>query len=118
VAEHLPIASLGEFVMTTIDLSPLYRSSIGFDRMGSLLDNALRSQKATVGFPPYDIEATGDDRYAITLAVAGFEESELEIQVEKGELRVRGKTCIAASPTAASSASSTLPTILKSTVLT
>ena len=77
--------------MTTIDLSPLYRSSIGFDRMGSLLDNALRSQKATVGFPPYDIEATGDDRYAITLAVAGFEESELEIQVEKGELRVRGK---------------------------
>ncbi len=77
--------------MTTIDLSPLYRSSIGFDRMGSLLDNALRSQKATVGFPPYDIEATGDDRYAITLAVAGFEESELEIQVEKGELRVRSK---------------------------
>ena len=77
--------------MTTIDLSPLYRSSIGFDRMGSLLDNALRSQKATVGFPPYDIEASGDDRYAITLAVAGFEESELEIQVEKGELRVGGK---------------------------
>jgi HSP20 family molecular chaperone IbpA len=134
VVAHLPIASLGEFVMTTIDLSPLYRSSIGFDRMGSLLDNALRSQKATVGFPPYDIEATGDDRYAITLAVAGFEESELDIQVEKGELRVRGKkaddseeksylarkspTCIAASPTAASSASSTLPTISKSAAQT
>lgn len=77
--------------MTTIDLSPLYRSSIGFDRMGSLLDSALRSQKSTVGFPPYDIEATGEDRYAITIAVAGFEESELDIQVEKGELRVRGK---------------------------
>ena len=77
--------------MTTIDLSPLYRSSIGFDRMGSLLDSALRSQKATVGFPPYDIEATGENRYAITLAVAGFEESELDIQVEKGVLRVRGK---------------------------
>ena len=77
--------------MTTIDLSPLYRSSIGFDRMGSLLDSALRSQKTTVGFPPYDIEATGEDRYAITIAVAGFEENELEIQVEKGELRVRGK---------------------------
>ena len=77
--------------MTTIDLSPLYRSSIGFDRMGSLLDNALRSQKAAVGYPPYDIEATGDNRYAITLAVAGFEESELDIQVEKGVLRVRGK---------------------------
>ena len=77
--------------MTTIDLSPLYRSSIGFDRMGSLLDSALRSQKAAVGFPPYDIEATGENRYAITLAVAGFDESELEIQVENGVLRVRGK---------------------------
>jgi molecular chaperone IbpA len=85
------IASLGELVMNTIDLTPLYRSSIGFDRMGSLLDNALRSQKAGVGFPPYDIEATGEDRYAITLAVAGFEETELDIQVEKGVLCVRGK---------------------------
>ncbi len=77
--------------MTTIDLSPLYRSTIGFDRMASLLDNAMRSEKAASGFPPYDIEATGEDRYAITLAVAGFEESELDIQVEKGVLRVRGK---------------------------
>ncbi len=77
--------------MTTIDLSPLYRSSIGFDRMASLLDNAMRSQKTAVGFPPYDIEANGDDRYAITLAVAGFEEKELDIQVENGVLRVRGK---------------------------
>ena len=77
--------------MTTIDLSPLYRSSIGFDRMASLLDSAMRSQKAGVGFPPYDIEATGENRYAISLAVAGFEESELDIQVENGVLRVRGK---------------------------
>ena len=77
--------------MTTIDLTPLYRSSIGFDRMGSLLDSALRSQKDSAGFPPYDIESTGEDRYAITLAVAGFEDSELDIQVEKGVLRVRGK---------------------------
>ena len=77
--------------MTTIDLSPLYRNSVGFDRMGTLLDNALRSQKAVAGFPPYDIEAAGDDRYAITLAVAGFEESELDIQVEKGVLCVHGK---------------------------
>ena len=77
--------------MNTIDLTPLYRNSVGFDRMASLLDNALRSQKAGVGFPPYDIESTGDDRYAITLAVAGFEESELDIQVENGVLRVSGK---------------------------
>jgi len=77
--------------LTTIDLSPLYRNSIGFDHMASLLDSALRSQKASVGFPPYDIESTGEDRYTITLAVAGFAESELDIQVENGVLLVRGK---------------------------
>ncbi|MEM7565286.1 MAG: Hsp20 family protein [Pseudomonadota bacterium] len=77
--------------MNTIDLTPLYRSSVGFDRMGSLLDSALRSQKAATGYPPYDIESTGENRYAITLAVAGFEESDLDIQVEKGVLMVRGK---------------------------
>ena len=77
--------------MNSIDLSPLYRNSVGYDRMASLLDNALRSQKAGVGFPPYDIETTGEDRYSITLAVAGFEESELELQVENGVLTVSGK---------------------------
>jgi molecular chaperone IbpA len=91
MAALISIASIGEFVMTTIDLTPLYRNSVGFDRMGSLIDSALRSQKESAGFPPYDIETTGEDRYAITLAVAGFEESELDIQVEKGVLRVRGK---------------------------
>ncbi len=77
--------------MTRIDLTPLYRSSIGFDRMGSLLDTALRSEKTSGGYPPYDIEVRGDDQYAITLAIAGFEQSELDIQVEKGVLTVRGK---------------------------
>ena len=77
--------------MTTIDLSPLYRSSIGFDRMGSLLDTALRADKSSLGYPPYDIETTGENRYAITLAVAGFDEAELDLQVEKGVLRVRGQ---------------------------
>ena len=77
--------------MTTIDLSPLYRSSVGFDRMGSLLDSALRSEKSAAGYPPYDIEVRAENQYAITLAVAGFEQDELDIQVEKGVLRVRGK---------------------------
>ncbi len=77
--------------MTTIDLTPLYRSSIGFDRFGSMLDSALRSEKNTAGYPPYDIESLGENEYAITLAAAGFEESELDIQVEKGVLSVRGK---------------------------
>jgi len=77
--------------MTRIDLTPLYRSSVGFDRMGALLDTALRSEKTTGGYPPYDIEVRGENQYGITLAVAGFEQSELDIQVEKGVLTVRGK---------------------------
>ncbi len=77
--------------MNTIDLTPLYRSSIGFDRFGSMLDTALRSEKSAAGYPPYDIESLGENEYAITLAVAGFDDSEIDIQVEKGVLSVRGK---------------------------
>lgn len=77
--------------MNTIDLTPLYRSSIGFDRFGSMLDTALRSEKTATGYPPYDIESLGENEYAITLAVAGFDDSEIDIQVEKGVLSVRGR---------------------------
>ena len=77
--------------MNTIDLTPLYRSSIGFDRLGALLDTALRAEQASAGYPPYNIEVVGDNRYGITLAVAGFDRDELDIQVEKGVLTVRGK---------------------------
>ncbi|MEM7765367.1 MAG: Hsp20 family protein [Pseudomonadota bacterium] len=77
--------------MKTIDLTPLYRNSVGFDRMAALLDNALRSETAGAGYPPYNIEVTGEDRYAVTLAVAGFMESELDVTVEKGVLTVRGR---------------------------
>lgn len=77
--------------MTTIDLTPLYRSSVGFDRLASLLDTAMRSDHPTAGYPPYDIEVLEEDCYAITLAVAGFERSELDIQVERGVLTVRGR---------------------------
>lgn len=76
--------------MATIDLTPLYRSSVGFDRLANLLDSAMRSDQST-GYPPYNIEVTGDDEYAITLAVAGFAESELDIQLEGGVLTVKGK---------------------------
>lgn len=78
--------------MTTLDLTPLYRSTIGFDRMASLLDSALRGEQSSGGgYPPYNIEVTGENQYGITLAVAGFEEAELDIQVENGVLSVRGK---------------------------
>ena len=78
--------------MQTIDLTPLYRSTIGFDRFGSLLNAALGAEKtASTGYPPYNIEVVGEDKYAITVAVAGFEEDDLDIQVENGTLTIRGK---------------------------
>lgn len=77
--------------MNTIDLTPLYRSSIGFDRLASMLDNALRSDTSSGGYPPYNIESLGENRYGITIAVAGFEQDELDIQVERGVLTVRGR---------------------------
>jgi molecular chaperone IbpA len=76
--------------MNSIDLTPLYRSSVGFDRLGTLLDNALRADTSAVGYPPYNIEILDENRYSITLAVAGFAKHELDIQVEKGVLTVRG----------------------------
>ena len=75
----------------TIDLTPLYRSSIGFDRFGSLLHSVLSNEQTSTGYPPYNIESNDENRYSITLAVAGFDESEIDIQVEKGVLSVRGK---------------------------
>jgi len=77
--------------MNSIDFSPLYRSTVGFDRLASLLDTALRADQISPGYPPYDIEALEENRYAVTLAVAGFEEKELDIQVENGVLTVSGK---------------------------
>lgn len=76
--------------MNTIDLTPLYRSTIGFDRFGSLLNSAMSNDQGSAGYPPYNIEVTDEDRYAVTLAVAGFERDELDIQVENGVLTVRG----------------------------
>lgn len=77
--------------MTRIDLTPLYRSSVGFDRLGSLLDATFQSEKSALGYPPYDIEILEENNYAITLAIAGFKESELEIKTESGVLTICGK---------------------------
>ncbi len=77
--------------MNTIDFTPLYRSTVGFDRLASLLDSAMRSEVSPGGYPPYNIEVLEDERYTITLAVAGFAKDEIDIDVEKGVLTVRGK---------------------------
>ena len=77
--------------MTTIDFSPLFRNSVGFDRMAHMLNSNLSNEQPGQGYPPYNIEVTEENHYAITLAIAGFSESELDIQSERGILTIRGR---------------------------
>ena len=77
--------------MNSLDLSPLYRNSVGFDGLSSLIDSARSTDASLSGYPPYNIEVIDDNKYVVTLAVAGFERSELELMVEKGILFVRGE---------------------------
>lgn len=77
--------------MTTIDFSPLFRNSVGYDRMAHMLNSTLGNEQPSQGYPPYNIEITKENHYAITLAIAGFAESELDIQSERGVLSVRGR---------------------------
>jgi molecular chaperone IbpA len=78
-------------MMNSIDLTPLYRSSIGFDSLASMLDRTLTTDPSATTYPPYNIEIKDDNKYGITLAVAGFSDDELDITVEKGVLTIRGK---------------------------
>jgi len=77
--------------MDTLDLTPLYRSTVGFDRFASVLNTAFQNETRSAGYPPYDIEVRDENEYAVTIAAAGFEQDELDIQVEKSVLTVRGK---------------------------
>jgi molecular chaperone IbpA len=75
--------------MRTIDLTPLYRSVVGFDRLADLLDAA--SAEAASGYPPYNIERTGENAYRIEIAVAGFKADDLNIEVKENLLTVQGR---------------------------
>ena len=77
--------------MDGFDFSPLFRSTIGFDRLTRLLDAATRVDSASLGYPPYNIEKTGEHAYRLTMAVAGFSPSELDIIVQENTLLVTGK---------------------------
>jgi molecular chaperone IbpA len=99
---------------TIFDLSPLYRSTVGFDRLLDMLDQA----EPATNWPPYNIEKVGDDQYRITMAVAGFSPDEIELVQQESTLFVNGQkhpepeACrfyIAASPPAPSSSPSILP---------
>ena len=74
--------------MNALNLSPLFRTAIGFDRLARMLDTA---QAADVSYPPYNIERTGEDSYRLTMAVAGFRPDDIEITVKDGALHVAGR---------------------------
>ena len=76
--------------MRTIDFTPLFRHSVGFDRLERMLDSAMRHDDGN-SYPPYNIEQLGDDKYRITMAVAGFGEDDLDVTVNEGTLIVTGK---------------------------
>ncbi len=77
--------------MRTYDLKPLYRSTVGFDRLATIMDNVMNSDTAQNGYPPYNIEKTDEDAYRITIAVAGFSDDELSIESRDGQLIISGK---------------------------
>lgn len=80
--------------MRQYDLSPLYRTTVGFDRLFSMLDN-LGSVEAPPSYPPYNIERTGENAYRISIAVAGFTQDELSIEARENALTVRGERNVA-----------------------
>ncbi|MCZ0738602.1 Hsp20 family protein [Phreatobacter sp. AB_2022a] len=77
--------------MRSFDLAPLYRSTVGFDRLFSLLDQTSGADIPAAGYPPYNIEKTGETSYRISVAVAGFTEQDLSIEVKEQALTIRGE---------------------------
>jgi molecular chaperone IbpA len=110
--------------MRHVDFSPLYRSTVGFDRLLTMLDS-LAQPEQTQSYPPYNIERTGETTYRITMAVAGFEEAEISIEAREHALTVKGEkadekgcrrrqnSCIAGLPSAPSNAVSSSLSMLK-----
>ena len=76
--------------MRSVDLTPLMRATVGFDRMMNLLDAQTRLDQGD-GYPPYNIEKLGEDNYRITMAVAGFGEADLDVTVKENSLTINGK---------------------------
>ena len=77
-----------DMLMRTFDLAPLYRSTVGFDRLFNMLSDGF---EAAPGYPPYNIERTGENDYRITVAVAGFGENELSLESKENTLTIKGE---------------------------
>ena len=77
--------------MRTFDLAPLYRSTVGFDRLFSMLDQVAGFENSGSSYPPYNIERTGENAYRITLAVAGFSDKDVSIEAKQNTLTIKGE---------------------------
>ncbi|MCP5374467.1 MAG: Hsp20 family protein [Hyphomicrobiales bacterium] len=77
--------------MTRYDFTPLFQHTIGFDRLARMMDSAFQAADAKTAYPPYNIEAEGENHYRITMAVAGFDETELDVEVREQALTVTGR---------------------------
>ena len=77
--------------MRNYDFAPLYRSTVGFDRLANMLDRALTADVGTNTYPPYNIEKSGENTYRISIAVAGFNDEELSVEMRDGQLAVSAK---------------------------
>ncbi|WP_116132362.1 Hsp20 family protein [Tropicimonas sp. IMCC34043] len=77
--------------MRTLDFAPLYRATVGFDRVADLMDRVLAAEVSQPSYPPYNIEKTAENAYRISIAVAGFAESDLNVEVRDGALIVSAR---------------------------
>jgi molecular chaperone IbpA len=78
--------------MARFDLTPLYRSSVGFDRFVNLMDGLASHDTDGTGYPPYNIERVADDNYRISMAIAGFSKADINIEVKENTLTIKGES--------------------------
>src|SRR5437773_7147953 len=90
-ADRSHVARTGGHAMRTFDFAPLYRSTVGFDRMFSMLDQLGGVEGSAPSYPPYNIERTGENAYRISVAVAGFTDADLSIEAKENRLSIRGE---------------------------
>lgn len=84
--------------MRNVDLAPLYRATVGFDQLADMMDRVLTNDVSTSTYPPYNIEKTAQDAYRISIAVAGFAESELSVEVKEKALVVSARKPVDEAP--------------------
>src|SRR5580704_1929901 len=90
-ADRSHVAQIGGHAMRTFDFAPLYRSTVGFDRMFSMLDQLGGVEGSMPSYPPYNIERASENAYRISVAVAGFTEADLSIETKENRLTIRGE---------------------------